>query len=274
LSGAPRNVRVGHPPWVLIKSEGQSMTDRQSWADRFRWSQKKWAQKYDAKAEAAAAAAKPGQWIGTCLSFATVTEMMDDLHGGYFALNSKEPDLFRAGCTSFLISYLEHGLREDLTGPIFRCESPIEIAMGFALYLVAKELRSREAVLRNPIWEEYVPLSKLNVLLIEPQKPIGDHRVDFLLTYRGNDRESFGKPRDQWKDRPFHSQLIVECDGHDFHEKSKEQAARDKKRDRALQDLGFKVFHFTGHQIWNDVFGCAQEAVGSLLKDARRQIKG
>ena len=33
----------------------------------------------------------------------------------------------------------------------------------------------------------------------------------------------------------------MECDGHDFHERTKEQASSDKKRDRSLQAAGFLV---------------------------------
>jgi Protein of unknown function (DUF559) len=63
----------------------------------------------------------------------------------------------------------------------------------------------------------------------------------------------------------WHSQaVIIECDGHAFHEKTPNQAQRDKERDRNLQKLGYKVFHYTGREIWQDVFKCAHEAVKSI----------
>ena len=40
----------------------------------------------------------------------------------------------------------------------------------------------------------------------------------------------------------YQRQVVVECDGHDFHERTKEQAANDRERDRGLQGLGFSVF--------------------------------
>lgn len=43
--------------------------------------------------------------------------------------------------------------------------------------------------------------------------------------------------------------LDVECDGHDFHERTKEQAERDKARDRDMQALGYRVARFTGSEI-------------------------
>lgn len=55
--------------------------------------------------------------------------------------------------------------------------------------------------------------------------------------------------------------LIVECDGHDFHERTKEQAARDRARDRAATLSGYDIMRFTGSQIWGDPWGCAGEVV-------------
>ncbi|MDP4163365.1 MAG: DUF559 domain-containing protein [Bacillota bacterium] len=50
--------------------------------------------------------------------------------------------------------------------------------------------------------------------------------------------------------------FAIECDGHDYHEKTKEQAKRDKSRDRDLQSLGFRVIHFTGSEIFSDPKKC------------------
>lgn len=52
---------------------------------------------------------------------------------------------------------------------------------------------------------------------------------------------------------------VVECDGHDFHERTKEQAARDRSRDRRLQEAGYRVFRFTGAELYRDPLGCARE---------------
>jgi very-short-patch-repair endonuclease len=53
--------------------------------------------------------------------------------------------------------------------------------------------------------------------------------------------------------------VAVECDGHDFHEKTKEQAARDKARDRRLVKAGIRVLRFTGSEIYKDANACAEE---------------
>jgi very-short-patch-repair endonuclease len=49
------------------------------------------------------------------------------------------------------------------------------------------------------------------------------------------------------------------CDGHEFHERSKLQASRDKGRDRALLIGGNPVMRFTGSEIWKDTTRCATD---------------
>lgn len=44
--------------------------------------------------------------------------------------------------------------------------------------------------------------------------------------------------------------VAVECDGHEFHERTKEQAQHDRSRDRYFQMQGLTVFRYTGSEIW------------------------
>lgn len=53
--------------------------------------------------------------------------------------------------------------------------------------------------------------------------------------------------------------VVVECDGHDFHEKTKEQAQHDKARDRVFVSLEYRVLRFTGSEIHRDAHACALE---------------
>ncbi|HHW14669.1 MAG TPA: DUF559 domain-containing protein [Firmicutes bacterium] len=65
--------------------------------------------------------------------------------------------------------------------------------------------------------------------------------------------------------------LLVECDGHDYHEKTKQQAAKDKRRDRALKLAGFDVLHFTGSEIWRDPVACGIEVLKYLRAQRDRE---
>jgi hypothetical protein len=64
--------------------------------------------------------------------------------------------------------------------------------------------------------------------------------------------------------------VLVECDGHDFHERTKDQAARDKKRDRNLATAGWTTLRFTGSEIYADPLKCASDVVEYLLRAAER----
>lgn len=86
-------------------------------------------------------------------------------------------------------------------------------------------------------------------LLIQPQVQIEDWRVDFVIHGWADYRT----------ESPGWVSLIVECDGHDFHERTKAQAKRDRARDRGAQMGGRCVFRFTGSELWRDPLGCARE---------------
>jgi very-short-patch-repair endonuclease len=90
------------------------------------------------------------------------------------------------------------------------------------------------------------------------QQEIGVYRVDFVLGRLAPDvdqRPGTSHPQVLRK-LPL---VIVECDGHDFHERTKEQAQHDKARDRFLIASGFQVMHFTGTEIHRSPLHCAKE---------------
>lgn len=92
------------------------------------------------------------------------------------------------------------------------------------------------------------------VLTVQSQFQLAEWRVDFLVsTPVGKGGRAF---------------LIVECDGHDFHERTKEQAARDRSRDRKFQAEGYTVFRFTGSEIWRDPCGCANQIIDWAVEKA------
>lgn len=57
------------------------------------------------------------------------------------------------------------------------------------------------------------------------------------------------------------NKYIIECDGHDFHEKTKEQAKYDKQRERIFVQNGYKVLRFSGSEIYSDFEKITQELV-------------
>ena len=141
-----------------------------------------------------------------------------------------------------------HSLISSLTD----CESPIEQIMALRL---SDFIHSRS---------KYKMELEDGIDIIEAQNQVeimlktATYRVDFkipILDLISNQGINF----------------IIECDGHDFHEKTKEQVARDKKRDRAFVAAGYKVIRFAGSEIWNDPLGCAHEALTMIFGDVKIQ---
>lgn len=97
-----------------------------------------------------------------------------------------------------------------------KCESPLE--RNFALAVVDAHDR----------------ITELGFVL-ETQYEVAPYRLDFaFLAVDGR-------------------KVCVEIDGHEFHEKTAEQAGYDKKRDRFLILNGWRVVRFTGREIYNDL---------------------
>lgn len=57
-------------------------------------------------------------------------------------------------------------------------------------------------------------------------------------------------------------QICVELDGHEFHERTKEQVNYRNERDRDLQADGWMVLHFSGSELHRDPWKCIRAVHG------------
>jgi len=76
-----------------------------------------------------------------------------------------------------------------------------------------------------------------------------DFVVDYFNEYRGDD----DIVRKRWP------RIAIELDGHAFHEKTLEQVTRRNQRDRDLQRLGWKVFHYSFDEFSSDPWSAVTE---------------
>ena len=113
--------------------------------------------------------------------------------------------------------------QEDI---ICKTQSPIERMMVEALLVALDEKHS-------------------DMICIQTQARLGPYSADIMVFEDG------GFPL-----------LVVECDGHDFHDRTKEQAAKDRRRDRwILETYDVTTVRFTGSEIYADAHGCADYCV-------------
>jgi len=99
---------------------------------------------------------------------------------------------------------------------------------------------------------------KLNVLL-SPHEPIptdvASYTVDFLIVP---------------EDPPLENvKIAIELDGHEFHEKTKQQVRNDKVRERAIVQQGVTVLRFSGSEIVRNARGCVEEVEKFLRRTFR-----
>ena len=122
-----------------------------------------------------------------------------------------------------------------------KCESPIEVIFCFAFDIMAaiKDIPGR-------LW-------------LIPQKYIntegGLYRADFWFdSYECDYGQNY---------KPY--KLIVECDGYEYHHKTKQQVTHGNERDYDLKKAGYDILHFSGSQIFNEPFKCANDTLEYIL---------
>ena len=149
-----------------------------------------------------------------------------------------------------------------------QCDSPIETALLDALREESEVCVDGLAFceVRRPTLQQFIndlrsafADSYLVCGIVGSQVRVGNYRVDFLVSPHCDPGET---PR----------LIAIECDGHDFHEKTKVQAASDKSRDRhLLLRHGIRTIRFTGSEIWKNAHACADEIFDLLNAEWDRE---
>lgn len=133
--------------------------------------------------------------------------------------------------------------RSELIGSLYDCESPIEQLMAVALVRILE-----------PWFFERRNLDVVGV--INQAEIVSDgktYRVDMEIAVENKTTQKM-------------HHFVIECDGHDFHEKNKTQVAKDKSRERALTKEGFVVIRFSGSEIYKSPGKCAFEVRDIMVR--------
>ncbi len=132
-------------------------------------------------------------------------------------------------------SIVENVLLQSPLSSVELCESPIEVMLLSALSDVFSwEIAGGGLIIQ----------CQDRIFCHEKGKQKAKYRVDFHI---------FSYPLDP------KTSVVIECDGHDFHERTKEQARADKSRDRGLVAEGYTILRFTGSEIYADAWACARQ---------------
>lgn len=77
------------------------------------------------------------------------------------------------------------------------------------------------------------------------------YRPDFMITING-----------------MYGGYIVEIDGHEWHEKTKEQARADKEKERMYLKKGFIPIRFTGSEVYHNAKMCVNEVFEIIFRNS------
>lgn len=87
-------------------------------------------------------------------------------------------------------------------------------------------------------------------LVITTQLKLDRFRADFALTMNG-------------------LQLVIECDGIEWHDRTPQQFMSERQRERDILILGWPVMRFTGREIMRNPGACADDVAAYLTGAAR-----
>lgn len=155
------------------------------------------------------------------------------------------------------------------------CDSPIEqmFLLGIVQHWFGTcPIREGEDLGFRSNLVNFISLEYVGDISVEiyPQREIevGEEifRVDFLFEITGN--RFFPTDDGCLRVNRKSLRLIVEIDGHNFHERTKIQARRDKSRDRLLHKHGYMVIRYTGSEVFQDVYRVVRELAELILAKA------
>lgn len=130
------------------------------------------------------------------------------------------------------------------------------------VWIAPRLLKSIDVEVESPIeavfklwWDALYPLmDPAQSVRLYPQfgfAPINErnYRADFVMWPTDLDELSRAN-----RVGVTYNAIVLELDGHDFHERTKEQVIARNQRDRDFQEKGYRVLHFSGSEIWRDPY--------------------
>ena len=117
------------------------------------------------------------------------------------------------------------------------CESPIEAIFFVSIVLHNLEIEDGFRIIAIP----------------QHETNVNNYKADFLVQlFNKNNRNNY-------------VEVLVECDGHNYHEITKSQVKKRNERDLALKKNGYDILHFSGSQIYNNPQECVKDVYEYLL---------
>lgn len=134
--------------------------------------------------------------------------------------------------------------QKEILGKLKTCESPIEEKLFLALVQEFESVGNRAG--------SHLMSRDTCSLSIDTQSIAQcgskQYRLDIEVIFKHKESDTVHK-------------FAIECDGHEFHERTKEQAKADRERERNLMMYDYQVIRFTGSEIYHSVEDCVSEVM-------------
>ena len=105
----------------------------------------------------------------------------------------------------------------------------------------------------------YMDLTGKEYIFLFSQKEIKVNDKKYIVDFYFEEDEYVNKFNTDKK-------IIIECDGYEFHQKTKEQVQKDNEREYNLKMAGYEILRFSGTQIYNNPFKCAEDTYNYIIK--------
>jgi len=171
------------------------------------------------------------------------------------------------------LSFVEEIIQDEVSDALRLCQSPIGQAMAASILCCTQYLQGCQIanlrqsdgaiVLKGDLYN--TRCDRWLQFDLTPQMRAGRFIVDFSFTVI----ECFPPTSASEERQSGLAAIAIECDGHAFHEKTKQQAAHDKRRDRYLSGHFDAILRFTGSEIYENPDRCACEAWSVLASKAQ-----
>lgn len=131
-----------------------------------------------------------------------------------------------------VMGHNDYNILEDIYLYITYCQSPIEI-----IFLTALEIYRQEH-------DVDIFIQPQIEIEIDNKKYIADFEVEYDELCNPKLKKDFA--------------LVIECDGYEFHQKTKKQVEYDNKREYDLKINNYQILRFSGSEIYKDPIDCAE----------------
>lgn len=141
-----------------------------------------------------------------------------------------------------VVGYNKFDILEDIGLSIDYCESPIEI-----IFLTAYEIYRQ-------MYDNDIFMQPQTEIECGEKTYFADFTIEFDELVNHEFKEDF--------------KLIIECDGYEFHQKTKKQVDYDNKREYDLKMQGYEILRFSGSEIYNNPFGSVEKVLNYIEEKA------